>query len=173
MKKPELYQKTVDILVDAYFNDTLVHGRCTACAVGNIVAANLGYRIENVLESGRRYPKWLNRDGKKMSYPAYVDGVPKGWGAVVCSNGEDQKVNLKCYNGEAKRQIDATGYSVADIALIESSFEKAIGENEDDRMFNGLMAVIEILDMIHENTDTDITSLSKSRFQKTSSPVTL
>lgn len=42
MKRPELYQKTVDILVKAYFDDTLQHGNCYACAVGNIIAGNCG-----------------------------------------------------------------------------------------------------------------------------------
>ncbi len=40
MKNKSLYDKTVSILVDAYMNDTLQHGNCFACAVGNIVAAN-------------------------------------------------------------------------------------------------------------------------------------
>jgi hypothetical protein len=42
MIKEPLYHKTIGILVDAYFDDTLQHGNCSACAVGNLVAAAKG-----------------------------------------------------------------------------------------------------------------------------------
>lgn len=36
MKNPALFNKTISILVKAYQNDTLEHGICSACAVGNL-----------------------------------------------------------------------------------------------------------------------------------------
>lgn len=42
MKNKKLFNETVDILVKAYMNDTLEHGSCSACAVGNIITARLG-----------------------------------------------------------------------------------------------------------------------------------
>lgn len=33
----ERFERTIDILVRAYKDDTLRHGNCTACAVGNII----------------------------------------------------------------------------------------------------------------------------------------
>ena len=34
------FSNSVDILVKAYFNDTLRHGNCLACAVGNLMQAS-------------------------------------------------------------------------------------------------------------------------------------
>jgi hypothetical protein len=49
MNRPEVYHKSVQILYDAYFNDTLdVMVNCYACAVGNLIAGNLGMEIEKV-----------------------------------------------------------------------------------------------------------------------------
>lgn len=149
MKKEALYHKTVDILVQAYFNDTLQLGDCNACAVGNLVAANMGYKYTRCLD-------WENSTG------AYVSTQ---WDEVHCVSHEPDMNN---YFGEAKKQIDSTGYSPHETCRIEYAFEAApIGNSNEDYMFNGLMAVIEVLDQIHENTDTSITTASKNRFDKT------
>lgn len=42
MKNQELYQRSVDILLDAYNEKRLVHGNDCECAVGNLVRANGG-----------------------------------------------------------------------------------------------------------------------------------
>lgn len=152
MNKPELYQKTVDILVQAYFNDTLMHVNCEACAVGNLVAANKGIELKRgnhgVRAVGRPYEcntEWFRAIGfggfvypERMQIPAVAD------------------------------QINATGYSLEEVGLIEAAFESAYRDNEDIdlEMFNGLMAVIEVLDQIHENTDQAVTTSSKQRFQR-------
>ncbi len=50
---------------------------------------------------------------------------------------------------------------------IEHAFEYAPkGNSEDDYMFNGLMAVVDALDIIHENTDINITKEIKQKFVK-------
>lgn len=38
MKNEKLFHETIDILVKAYLNETLIHSDCSACAVGNLVA---------------------------------------------------------------------------------------------------------------------------------------
>jgi hypothetical protein len=59
-------------------------------------------------------------------------------------------LNIEEYIDEAKFEIDSTGYSVKDLAKIEFAFETAQkGNTEDDWMFNGLMAVIDVLAEIH------------------------
>lgn len=145
MKNEQLYNKTVDILVQAYFNDTLKHGNCYACAVGNMVAANKSYK--------------------------YYQGIwveAFSWWDNVFSTDSDcgiQTIEINNYTGEAKEQIDSTGYSVRELAKIERSFETAPRGNSDDEwMFNGLMAVIDVLDKIHENTDAELTNTTKLRF---------
>lgn len=145
MKKKELYQKTVDILVQAYFNDTLEHSDCTACAVGNIVAANI----------------------ETCTIP-YSSKLPwRGeWSNVFCTSGCEQDIDPSEYRGNAKLVIDATGYKWQELAKIEKAFESVrYNEDEDKWMFDGLMAVIDALDEIHENKDASITTTSKNRFQ--------
>lgn len=149
MNRPELYNKTVDILVQAYMNDTLQHGNCHACAVGNLVAANCGY---NMGQLGLWYRNGLL--------------VVSSWPNVHCVNEDGQYLNFCNYTGEAKEQIDATGYSPIETAGIELAFEstRENGNTDDERMFNSLLAVIDYLDKIHENEDATITNQSKQKF---------
>jgi hypothetical protein len=151
MKNKELYDKTVSILVDAYFNDTLQHGICSKCAVGNLINAAKPFtrkQIDDLIHS---------RDG---------------WVKVFCTINanrisEQHLIYPDNYVGEAKKQIDSTGYSWENLSKIEYAFETASeGCNQEDYMFNGLMAVIEILDEIHENKDIEKTAQSKKRFNK-------
>ena len=135
MKRPELYKKTCDILYDAYFNDTLIHGTCFACAVSNIIASNLGKKI------WRPFKDLQNED---MFYPI--------WDEVFYTvKKRYQNINFDLYKGDVKCQIDASGYSVEDLAKIEYAFETAkYGGSDENYMFNGLCAVIEVLNKIHE-----------------------
>ncbi len=152
MQRPELYQKTVDILVQAYFNDTLEHGNPCGCAVGNIIAANLGKKITMVTPTHASKLGW---DGDKNSSGLWYDCIRRP--GDLLSN-------------ESKIEIKSSGYSVPEIIKIESAFEGArpsFRNKDDDTMFNGLMAVIEALDRIHENTDTELTTTTKKRFNKT------
>lgn len=68
MNQQEKFNETVGILVKAYMQGTLIHGNCQACAVGNLVAAkmdykmNLGYR--GWLQGDKQVmPLWFHRDG--------------------------------------------------------------------------------------------------------------
>jgi hypothetical protein len=150
MKNEQLYNKTVDILVQAYFNDTLEHGNCYACAVGNIIAANKGYTYVPCIDTTMQKIVW---DVTKGSY-----GNPNygSWYDAVTYEIDKHQNNHEC---------NSTGYSIYDLRDIEKAFEKCYkGITEQDYIFNGLMAVIDVLDKIHENTDTAVTSSSKQRF---------
>lgn len=168
MKNHELYHKTVDILVQAYFNDTLVSGNCQACAVGNLVAANMGFEfaIQNnnyLLEQHKLYWK-----GKPNIYNENIQANNRSWFDAV-NMGEVHEAQLI---GEALEQIISTGYTPLQIAVIESAFEHPVNqeflfdEGGKEYMFERLIAVIEALDIIHENTDAEVTTTSKSRFNK-------
>lgn len=145
MNRPELYQRTVDILVNAYFEDTLRHCDCAGCAVGNIIAANNGVKV--IRDSVGAF-KWsgLNHSDWYLNL-------------MVCpSKGTDDNV---------RRQIENTGYSVVEILKIEESFESVFDEGNGDKwIFDGLSAVIDCLDEIHENKDTEVTTSSKRKFNK-------
>ena len=151
MKRPELYHKTVDILVDAYFADTLEHGNCYACAVGNIIAANCNIQYDPYYMARG---KLIWKSGRSF------------WDDVFYTSQSTQSFRIDEYEGNAKYQIDSTGYTVYELAKIEYAFETADkGKSEDEWMFNGLMAVVDVLDEIHENTDEEITLKVKSEFK--------
>ncbi len=135
MKNEALYKKTCDILFDAYFNDTLRHGMCSACAVGNIC-----------------------KEASKKS------GVSNGaWGALFNTSSSGQTISK---NGitpiykffytpedviEAHSLISFTGYHWTELAKIEFAFESAAAGNSlEDHMYNGLVAVLDVLKEIHE-----------------------
>lgn len=135
MKNPELFHKTISILVKAYQNETLRHGNCRACAVGNLVKANFPYCDMN---------------------------TSFGWPSVFCTDGFGQYKNMNSYKGAAKEQIDSTGYSVKELALIESAFEgveepcEANEYNSDQHQFDGLMSVVDALMIIHEANEEEV-----------------
>lgn len=150
MKNKSLYEKTVNILVDAYFNDTLEHDSCQACAVGNLVAAGMGFSYE----------------GRLWSHATHVR--TDNWSEVLWTGNEsrERRLNMSRYTGEIKKQIDSTGYTVGELSDIEHAFETAPkGKSADDWMYNGLMAVVEVLQQIHECSEEE-TTVAKERFKK-------
>jgi hypothetical protein len=159
MLNEKLYNKTVSILVDAYFKNTLESQDCTACAVGNIIAANNNYEIVKV--SGESY--WMDKEGN------YIDPL---WLNVVGTTEKrilgiklftKQFLKMDKYDEDVKREIESSGYKLHEFALIENAFEK--GYKGKDKMFNGLMSVIDCLDEIHKNKNVSITQNSKALFK--------
>lgn len=146
MNKPT-FEKTVDILVKAYLNDTLSHAACTRCAVGNIVEASIG----------------------NFSASMPFDNGEGGWGwsNVFCTEESTKKQRIfpENYIDEAKLQIDSTGYTWQELAKVENAFELVNGKTRDQRMFAGLMAVVDVLAEIH-NVDLTVREEAKSLFVK-------
>jgi hypothetical protein len=143
------FEKTVDILVKAYLNDTLEHGNCYACAVGNLVADSLQYKIVPYTSPSRRRSLSFKWEGSSVGndYPGQ-----SGWATVFCTNGAHQELRPEAYHAipSAKEQIDATGYTWRELAKIEFAFERGqYSDESNDEMFNGLMAVVEVLADIH------------------------
>ncbi len=128
MKRPELYKKTCDILYDAYFNDTLEHLNCRACAVSNIVAGYNNQRILPTLGHGYKVK--------------YIDEYTLLGTGIEIHNWYYERYTIAEKN---------TGYSLEELLLIEKGFEfSKNGDSPDEWMFNGLTAVIEVLNKIHE-----------------------
>jgi hypothetical protein len=126
MKNPEQFHKTLGILVKAYMNDTLKHGDCAACAVGNIIAAN-GFKFDDDSYS------YANTDWLR-----YIRNMYDNF---------DHKLDSE----NAKKQIDKSGYTALELYKIEEAFEKSwLKYNCEDKMHGGLMAVVEALGEIHE-----------------------
>ena len=135
------FDHTVNILVQAYLNDTLVHKFCTACAVGNLVGAAMS-------TSPARSPDL------KFDCWKYENGEIASWYNFVVAG---------CYSDDAFRQIASTGYSLQNLKDIEYAFESAPGDpcacgggltieriTDPTWMFNGLMAVVDVLAQIHK-----------------------
>lgn len=140
------FENTVDILVKAYLNGTLTHGDCEACAVGNIVG---GHR------------EW------KLLF--YTD--PSNGKRSINSNCGLTGLELRKKRYEALKLVSASGYTVKQLSAIEYAFETAPrkckhqdGKN-DEWMFNGLMAVVDVLAEIH-NIDLTAKEEAKKLFVK-------
>lgn len=162
MKNPELYHKTVEILVQAYFNDTLERKNCYACAVGNIISHNMGIKyLKDDKGIGVPLLFWEGciPYSNTIDSNARVDNKFPSWFNKI-------KRGVHVHNERAAiEQIKSTGYSIRNLNLIEICFERGARKGQD-KMFNGLMSVIDCLDKIHGNANTEITSTSKQRFNK-------
>lgn len=161
MNRPQLHKETVDILYQAYFNDTLKYRQCPACVVGNIIAARMGYKIK---QSKDEYMYWENEHGihEQVAWVSFV----------ITTAYLDQTIDpkaLKC--PVVRNQLAATGYEPMEVALIEYTFEntgylsRSKGKSEEEQMFDGLVAVLNVLDRIHEVSSEDL-SASKVQFQE-------
>lgn len=141
--KTASFENSVSVLVNAYMNDTLEHGCPCGCAVGNLMRAS-GYQFENP-ETLEGYDYLLNH--KNCSW---VDRLRKRSG----------------YDAElADKQIASTGYTERELSLIETAFENAPIEDRDDKMIDGLLAVVDVLAEIH-NVDLSVKESAKQLFVK-------
>lgn len=157
MNRPT-FEQTIDILVQAYLKGTLMHGDCSACAVGNIVGSSLKCKVEG----DRDNIKWM-RNGEEIE-PA--------WDRVFLTSDQVQDVWPYNYNGVSKIQIDETGYSLYELASIELAFESVDEQNDNEgyynsenHMYEGLMAVVDTLARIH-NVDLSVKESAKAVFVK-------
>lgn len=132
------FDHTVSILVQAYLNDTLNKRCCTACAIGNLVAAERGTKqirrdeiagiwTDNGVRLMIRFDNNMYRDG---TYPEWFD-------------------KLYDYRRTGRGEYNEIGYTLHEINLIEEAFERPNTGTQDEQEFNGLMAVLETLAEIH------------------------
>jgi hypothetical protein len=172
MKNPELFHRTVGILVKSYLNDTLIHSDCAGCAVGNLIAHTNGFKVDNFNGTS-----WFMKDDM------YYDS--KEWFACFGTSKEEKikkQISKKLFGliktekeagkyflctthfypkkatKRVKEWIKNTGYSLIELAKIEHAFEfndMAGDFSTSERIFNSLMGVIDILSEIHEATETE------------------
>lgn len=138
MKNQELFNRTIGILVKAYQNETLRHTDACACAVGNIIVHNEGIKYQ------------LNNRGN-IDIPGLENYCKATDWMDYC------KYDIE--NGNVKKQIENTGYSVAEILDIECAFEHNISYEDklkDDDGYIGLMSVVDTLMIIHEANETEV-----------------
>lgn len=138
MKKQEVFERTVDVLVKAYHNGTLEHGHCKSCAVGNLIRATM-------------------YDNNPQAYN-------ESWfHSVGCSNMSMEDLRLRKvregtqssrdYYSLVIKEIESTGYTIEELRMIERVFEDNCTTPEgakDKSGLYGLRAVYEELLNIHE-----------------------
>ena len=153
------FNESVSILVKAYLNDTLRHLDCSACAVGNLVAASLGCEVKPLDNVGDRYTQFMWIKGNVKYGPA--------WHHLFVTTRGRQKINHKANRGKVAEQIEQTGYTWQQLAKVEKAFEKAreFGYSRDENMFRGLMSVCDVLASIH-GVDLETTEAARKMFVK-------
>jgi hypothetical protein len=165
------FNHTVNVLVQAYLNDTLKHMDCAACAVGNIVADALECRIVNAEEVG-----WAGLHGNYWERGGIT--YEPIWHRLFFTPRPQAKQRRwpKRYRGVIKKQIEATGYTWQELALIERAFESvpvpyfsemqlSFNVDHEKWMFDGLMKVVDCLADIH-GINLEATNEAKKLFQK-------
>lgn len=142
MTKQEKFDHTVQVLVQAYLNDTLEKGNCQACVVGNLIAYASGSHYIGANSNGAL---------QLQAVPRVVD-----WLEAICTDENGiQEVNKEVYFAcpEIRAAFDSTGYSFEQLTFIEHAFESNNGDwlraTDSKRQFAGLMAVINALADIH------------------------
>lgn len=177
MKTSERFNRAIASLVKGYMNGTLAKGTCAACAVGNIIAGATGCTIEKTEgDDGDVDFDFVNIIGHVF--------IPS-WQRVFITNVNDrrlsrknrQRINLSNYYGASQLEIDATGYSVQELADVEWAFEKATKihfmdyytirnkQKIDEDQLNGLYAVVDVLCKI-EGYDDVVAQEKKDLFVK-------
>lgn len=135
-KNESKFHETVAILVKAYLNDELKHDECRKCVIGNLCGGKDGWQYLFMTDP---------RDGIQSHRPISL------FRQQALGKTRDQILN------EAYDLCKSTGYSVDELKRIEFAFETAPGYRErdgepldsDEWMFNGLMAVCDVLADIH------------------------
>ena len=142
------FEKAYNALYNAFMNDTLASGTCSACAVGNIVADAMGGKVE------------------KLNTIEFICDIDNEWWNnlfITSSNGQEisKLKDDSCVKYFRKKIFDLTGYRWNELAKVEYAFEKntrmKIGEYDEhteqevmEDQFNGLMAVMDVLIKLDE-----------------------
>jgi len=143
MNQSEKFYQSVNVLVKAYLEGTLIQGDCAACAVGNLVAAKGGlrrvsYNLWHTPEGRHVEPFWFDL----IKFPGELDGPERIQG---------------------NKQIELIGYSLAEVDAIECAFElRSFTGNSAgvDTILKGLMAVVDTLASIH---GIDLTTATEAK----------
>lgn len=140
------FEFAYNALVQAFFDGTLAKGTCTACAVGNMVAAANDFSIERIetedeimFECDYTVEQWSN---------LFFTTSQRQWRRGHATKDEDVKIALSL--------IEKTGYSEDELAKIEFAFEthtqilsgiyhKHSEQEILEDQYNGLCAVFEVL----------------------------
>lgn len=139
MNRPETFEKSLSVLVQAHNEGTLQHMSCQACAVGNLVAAGMGYtyKIEDI-GSVRPYIGWVDEKGERTRNISWF-----------------QNLNFDGTSPTGDIQLASTGYTKEELSLIEDVFEANFHKDGWTSSEKGLEAVYLELCKMHELPDIE------------------
>lgn len=178
MNRPELYEKSVNLLLDAYNNKELMAGDCSTCAVGNMCKeASTRTGIENHLWSylfstgthsmfGTPY-KIVRR--VYASYGEFIR-IRKSYGYIF----NDISVEFVKERYESgKKLVEETGYIAQELSDVEWAFEKTLWDTgkyhyyrktgDTEGQLIGLTAVLKELARIHDIDNPELIESNQSR----------
>lgn len=138
------FHETIDILVKAYLNNTLEHHKCSACAVTNIIGHTGWTRFFVTIQTDEGDNIIQHRaDGETILIPSLFFGAY----AVPVHEVPDHVIKER---EAGLLAIESSGYSIDELARIEFAFETSDrGNSKDEHMFNGLVAIVDVLAEIH------------------------
>lgn len=147
----ERFERNTGILARAWLDNTLRAGSCSKCAVGNMIAGNMGYEVKGIISwthcGHPVWPRWLHLiKGGRLQYA--------------------EKAQVLAH-------IASTGYGLKEIALIEETFEGSVREHRDrfpyspgeEATFKGLMDVVDLMAGF-DNIDLKTVENAKKQFEK-------
>lgn len=143
------FHHSVNVLVVAYINGTLEHGKCSRCAVGNILGGWEWARIFLTVSH--------TADGAITDQIQLAAGKDEVIDQGLFTYHTFKVSLLRPVVLEQKKRgeelIARSGYSKEELMKIEWAFESVRMEKKDhdsdEDMFNGLMAVVDVLADIH------------------------
>ncbi len=142
MKNPELYEKTVNLLLDSYTAGKLFHGRCDACALGNI----------------------LNTGDWAFDFCTFPDTL----GLSQKSFKRDEEDTLyfnRLYKGSGYSREELMKIEYAFESSIAKDYHLYREVKTKEGQYLGLCAVLDVLKEIHE-TETQESEVSKDKLKK-------
>lgn len=169
MNRKETFERSVEILVKAYFEGTLIHTDVCACAVGNLVAGNNDYKISK--SNTRSITGLDNYQWEKNGRTFHAL-----WSRVFVSCEEREPSDYE-KSGQAAleipeiaNEIDSTGYTWRELMAIETAFMiynyDKYGTSLNGDNYPRLMSVLDVLFEIHEVTEEEIQEQSRLAFVK-------
>lgn len=146
----ETYNKSVDILLDAYNEGKLFHGHCNACAVGNLLGTRL-WGCEFTTADNRQKSR-----GKK-----FIGDFRKN---LIDETGIDYyKLTMKDVKEQLSTLYQEKGFTREELMQIEYAFEAAIynvdgeysyeyykDEEAKEGQYLGLVAVLKVMETMVE-----------------------
>jgi hypothetical protein len=180
MKTSKRFDVAIASLMKGYINGTLAKGNCAACAVGNMVAGATGRTIKTSQDfEGEVDFDFVNVIGH-INNPSWQLVFATSNGDKRLRREKRQVIEMQYYKDSAQLEIDATGYSIQELADVEWAFEKATKimfhdyhrkrdkRKIDEDQLNGLYAVVDVLCKI-EGYDDTVAQETKDLFVKSES----